>query len=334
MPEVWVAQSPAQRTRLALGFAEREAKRDSDWLAAAPQDAGAGSDPSAAVPGLLRDVEYDDWKLPGFDDFPRMPVACSPAAHRDKIDDEEVINPFPFNAAVARPVSKRELGSNPAARAAAQTEWDKLRKAGCWDETMFREWSEVAQEAIDSDTKVHVGRVFEIVVEKGAELLQGDPARKFKGRVVYQGNNVKDESWDAAIFSDLGSAPSSMEAAKAVDAYGLLDGNVEEQGDAEQAYTQSKLGGTTTWVRLPREQLPAKWQHMRDPVCRLHLALYGHPDSGGYWESYCEGCLVEAGFAPIADWRSVYWHPKLRLLLVVYVDDFKMSGPAASMKPG
>ena len=45
---------------------------------------------------------------------------------------------------------------------------------------------------------VHVGRIFEICVEKGAELNKGDPGRKFKGRVVYQGNNVKDENYDMA----------------------------------------------------------------------------------------------------------------------------------------
>jgi len=125
-----------------------------------------------------------------------------------------------------------------------------------------------------------------------------------------------------------------MEAAKAVDAYGLFPGHEEQQGDAEQAYTQSKLGGTETWIRLPRDQLPKKWQHMKDPVCPLVLALYGHPDSGGYWEKHCEKHLRSVGFTPIADWRSVFFHDKLKLLLAVYVDDFKMAGPKVNMKQG
>ena len=33
-------------------------------------------------------------------------------------------------------------------------------------------------------------------------------------------------------------------------------------------------------------------------------------------------------------WPSVFFHPKLKLLLVVYVDDFKMSGPKESMQKG
>jgi hypothetical protein len=66
----------------------------------------------------------------------------------------------------------------------------------------------------------------------------------------------------------------------------------------------------------------------------LLLALYGHPDSGGYWEKHCHKHLVAAGFTEIPDWRSCYRHAALGLFLVVYVDDFKMSGPSANMEEG
>ena len=56
---------------------------------------------------------------------------------------------------------------------------------------------------------------------------------------------------------------------------------------------------------------------MRNPVCRLRLALYGHPDSGGYWESHCREKLRGQGFEDVEDWPSVYWHPVLKALLVV-----------------
>ena len=73
---------------------------------------------------------------------------------------------------------------------------------------------------------------------------------------------------------------------------------------------------------------------MRDPVCPLILALYGHPDSGGYWEHHCEKHLRSVGFVPIADWRSCFWHSELGLYLVVYVDDFKMAGPSGNLAKG
>ena len=33
-------------------------------------------------------------------------------------------------------------------------------------------------------------------------------------------------------------------------------------------------------------------------------------------------------------WPSVFWHPELKLLMVVYVDDFKMSGPKENLPKG
>ena len=74
---------------------------------------------------------------------------------------------------------------------------------------------------------------------------------------------------------------------------------------------------------------------MRDPVCPLELALYGHPDSGGYWERHCDRHLLSVGFEPVHEnWRSCYWHPGLALFLVVYVDDFKLAGAEDNLTEG
>ena len=208
-----------------------------------------------------------------------------PTRRRRKPIHREKIRKFdpPFYSCVARPVKKAEVSRTPAAQAALDKEWAKLRKAGCWDEKNVREWDDVVAEYRKKGKKAHVARLFEICVEKGSELPLGDPNRKFKGRVVLQGNQVKDEYWDQAIFAELSSCPTTMEAAKACDAYGLIPGHTTEQCDAEQAYTQAKITGTDTWVEIPRDQWPSSWKHMRRPVCLLILALYGHPDSGGYW---------------------------------------------------
>ena len=99
--------------------------------------------------------------------------------------------------------------------------------------------------------------------------------------------------------------------------------------DGKQAYTQTTLKGAETWVRLPRERWPKSWiGKFKDPVVRLRLALYGHPDSGGFWEKHCEQKLKQVGFDLLfpSSWPSVFFHTGLRLLLAVYVDDFKMAG--------
>ena len=55
---------------------------------------------------------------------------------------------------------------------------------------------------------------------------------------------------------------------------------------------------------------------------------------GGYWEAHCEAHLKSVGFESIPNWRSAYIHKKLKLALVIYVDDFKMSGPRNGVKQG
>ncbi len=151
---------------------------------------------------------------------------------------------------------------------------------------------------------------------------------------MLQGDRGRDENGDGAICEEVGSSRATMEGGRCADAYGMCPGNEVEQCDAEQAYTQALLQGTTTWVRLPRDQWPKAWEGMKDPVCPLILALYGHPDSGGHWELHCSGLLASIGFTELRPWRSCFWHEELRLFLVVYVDDFKLAGPAANITKG
>ena len=242
------------------GRLEEEARKIERELDAVPREPAQGS----AAPRALYDDETDA--------IPAMPVRPRENTHRQRVPELEC----PFSALVARPVSKNEARANPKAQAALLKEWDQLRKAGCWDESKVQEWGDVAGQARRAGTNAHVGRIFEICVEKGSELAPNDPARKFKGRVVFQGNQVLDERWDVALFQELGSSPATMEAGKACDAFGLLPGHMVQQADAEQAYIQSKLGGpTTTWIRMPPERRPASWAKYRDPVCPLVKALCG-----------------------------------------------------------
>jgi len=124
---------------------------------------------------------------------------------------------------------------------------------------------------------------------KNAELPEGSAARKYKGRVVFQGNRVVNQNWETAIFQDLGSAPATMEAGRAADCYGCMPGHVITVADAEQAYVQAELKGNPTWVALPPEAWPQAWHgKFRRPVVRLKKALYGHPHSGSHWEEHCD----------------------------------------------
>ena len=127
-----------------------------------------------------------------------------------------------------------------------------------------------------------------------------------------------------------------------------------------QAYTQALLGDktfgsgvgpdggvpckvqVTTWVTLPPECRPKTkdgkylWFQMgtRGPVVPLVRAPYGHPIAGGHWERHCNSHIAKCGFEAIVNWPSMLWHPTLKLLLMVFVDDFHMSRPQANIAKG
>ena len=115
----------------------------------------------------------------------------------------------------------------------------------------------------------------------------GHPNRKYKGRVLFQGNHVRGEENTMALFRGLGSAPASVAAAKMLDLVASMPGCRGGQTDAVRAYTQALLKGTETWIRIPRDRWPSSWKGKRDPVILLRLALNGHPDSGSFWERHC-----------------------------------------------
>ena len=71
---------------------------------------------------------------------------------------------------------------------------------------------------------------------------------------------------------------------------------------------------------------------MKNPVVKLEKALYGHKHSGVFWQRYCTEQVTAAGFEPLGEsWPCAYFHPITKMLLIVYVDDMKLAGPAEHM---
>ena len=84
---------------------------------------------------------------------------------------------------------------------------------------------------------------------------------------------------------------------------------------------------------LPKELWTKEMHEIDCPVVRLEKALYGHKHSGVFWQQFCHERVKEAGFELISEcWPCVYFNHKSNLMLVIYVDDMKMSGPAHEME--
>ena len=149
---------------------------------------------------------------------------------------------------------------------------------------------------------------------------------------------MQDEYGSAAAFPEAGSGASYASASKLLDAIALFPGNVGQQSDAPAAYTQAEMyeediegHETPTYVQLPEWQWndAMKEAHNKTgtrPVCRLLRSLYGHPTAGLFWERKYKQVLRCAGFKEMIGWECVSQHEAYKVILSVYVDDFKVAG--------
>ena len=196
-----------------------------------------------------------------------------------------------------------------------------------------REYDDVKREAQANNVHCHFGYLHALCHEKHSELLPEQ--RICKGRVVFLGNQVKDEHNLNAVFSEQSSSTCLVTGIKTLDAVARLPGRSGENRDAEQAYIQANLGGPPTLVSLPPDQWPQSWRNkFRRPVVRLKLALYGHPLARLYWEQKTHDCIKKCGLEPVPDWECIFNNTKLQLMLGIYVDDVKLVGKSSNLDEG
>lgn len=165
----------------------------------------------------------------------------------------------------------------------------------------------------------------------------------YKGRIAPQGHNVHDETNTSAVFRDNSASASLIVSGKVVNAISLLPGFAEQQADGVKDYTQALLYNSPTddrnhiptWIFLPEDQCLPDWhKRFSRPVILLRVALYGHPLAGDFWDRHRTTQLRKAGFQTVEGWESVYVHEPLKLVLTVYIDDFKMAGPEQNLPTG
>ena len=213
----------------------------------------------------------------------------------------------------------------PAAKAAVDQEWEKLEKILAWDLTKVRSKKEVIDEARTKGAKVHFASVVDICHLKNAELEAKH--QKNKGRVVFRGDIVKDDSGSYAVSTEQGPSASQMTAAKVVDIISRLPGCAGQAADPVSAETQVKMQDAhkllkipksecpDIWIRLPRHKWPKSWSSMEDPVVPLERNLYGHPLAGLLWERQFEKILLKYDWVKVSNWECLFVHREEGLFL-------------------
>ena len=105
------------------------------------------------------------------------------------------------------------------ARNAYWKEWENLESKEVWNWDTLCEWDDVSSKARSKGEEIHFGYLFGFIVVKGDEYPKGDPRRRWKYRVVFQGNEVKDQDWNVALFQDMATAPATLEASRIANCY-------------------------------------------------------------------------------------------------------------------
>ena len=158
-----------------------------------------------------------------------------------------------------------------------------------------------------------------------------------KGRAVLGGHNLRDAYGTKAEFEEVSMSPAAVEASRCADTYSLQPGFSCEVADADQAFLQIGAEGVDTspkavrtWISLPKWLQPPEWSHIDKPVVLMELNLYGHPNAQDHWWHHLHQVVVGLGFESAGEgWTSVYFHRGYKTMLIVYVDDLKLSGPSA-----
>ena len=232
--------------------------------------------------------------------------------------------------AVHKLLDRKEIWSNKGAMDALLVEKAGLLSQRTWWEETVIEKERLVSDAQANNKTIHCGELMPIASIKHFE----SPAlRKYKGRIVFRGDNVKDQDGAIAVFQELSASPSAVHTINANICYGCLPGNKTMAADALQAYLQADLATKhPTWVHIPKELWPKEWHNKgyKRPMCLLKKSLYGHPESGGHWERHLVKALKGLGGEPIPEHPSSYWFAESKLLLTVYVDDLLLSGPSGN----
>ena len=152
-------------------------------------------------------------------------------------------------------------------------EWDKLENISAWNLTEVRSKKDVIDEAKTSGATVHFASLMDICHLKNAELEA--KYQKYKGRVVFRGDIVKDDSGSHAVFTEQGSSASQMTAAKIMDIISRLpdcDGQAADAVSAQvkmeddhKSFKIPKSECPYIWIRLQRHKWPKSWSSMEGP---------------------------------------------------------------------
>ena len=241
----------------------------------------------------------------------------------------------PKLAAVTKSLTRKEWLSDPRALEALRQETVGLRANATWDDSTVTTLPKLKAWARASGKHIKVAELLTLVGIKHHELHPS--VWKYKGRIVYRGDQVRDQVNNLLLFDQTATTPTSLVALNVALWNACRKGNAASCADAMQAFLQSELDtNDRTYVVIPVEMWLDEWRSMFEPgsklVVQLRKSLYGHPKAGRWWQDRLDLRLRNLGAQEMPMYPSNYMIPwtvenqTVTLLLNVYVDDLTLCG--------
>ena len=149
----------------------------------------------------------------------------------------------------------------------------------------------------------------------------------YKGRVVLQGDIVKNDSWACAVFTEEGSSASQTTAAKIMDVIANFPDCEGQAADAVSAYTQVKMDDAPRLLNIPKSKCPDACVRPSKPHMAEIMVQYGTPSCSAWkefvWSSFGRtvvGTAIWRSFdrnldgKKVSNWECLFVHRKQGLL--------------------
>ena len=236
------------------------------------------------------------------------------------------------SALVTKNLTKAQWKQDAKAIEAIEAEATGLRANGTWLDESVIPLAQLKKQARASGEDIKIAEVLTLAGIKHSELEE--QFHRYKGRIVYRGDQIRNQSGDHVFFaeSETATTPTTIAALNLTLWYGLT--TTVSCADCVQAYLQCHLDGNT-WVILPFELWLPEWKQNHDSTQKLAVKLvksiYGHPQSGNLWQAHLEKQLLEMQGVPIPEYPSNFVfrrgpNREVTLLLNIYVDDLTLAG--------
>ena len=206
-----------------------------------------------------------------------------------------------------------------------------LRSNTAWSDESATLVSELRSNARKSGRTIKIAELLTLCGIKHYELAP--EFHKYKGRIVYRGDYITDESHNIVFFEETATTPTALTALNLTLWFGCLKEHTITCSDAVQAFLQAPLP-EETWAILPYElwtpSIREKFPATAKVAVRLLKSLYGHPLAGRLWQEHLSAALTALGGVEVAEHPS-NWLFRLEgqvMVLNIYVDDLTLAGAA------